>query len=137
MYRGTFIFIFLICLLFFLVPASSKSIFSGTWCIGDERLVITFKGSDTINFYSLRDEAISGDGTYIITDSTLTAIVQNDDLELRMGYKYKKRNNASLRAKFLFFTVDGDSVDHPKRWMRMEQCNPDTLSAEDTSDKEK
>ncbi|MGD9202566.1 MAG: hypothetical protein PVI26_13470, partial [Chitinispirillia bacterium] len=67
-------------------------------------------------------------GTYIVTDSTLTAVVYNDDLELRMGYRYKRRNNSSLRAKFMFFTVDGDSVDHPRRWMRMEQCNPDTLS---------
>ena len=130
-------FIFLLFISLFVLPApvSSDSIFSGTWCIGDERLVINFKGSDTLNFYSLRDESIRGVGTYIITDSTLTAVVQNDDLELKMGYRYKRRKNASLRAKFMFFTIDGDSVDHPRRWMRMEQCNPDTLSEEETSDK--
>lgn len=118
----------LILIIFIFIPVTSEDFFSGTWCIGDERLVITFKDSDTLQFYSLEDESINGKGTYEGTDSTLTAIVANDELEVRLGYRYRKKNNSKLKAKFLFFIIDGDSVDHPRRWMRMERCNPDTFS---------
>ena len=41
--------------------------------------------------------------------------------------------NGFDKAKIIFFTVDGDSVNHPRRWMRMEKCDPDTFSfPEDT-----
>ncbi len=108
--------------------------FSGTWCIGDERLIITFSGKDSLSISSLKDESIQGKGTYEIKDSTLIANVINEELELRMGYRYKKKNKKTLKAKIIFLTVDGDSVNHPRRWMRMERCNPETyVFPEDSS----
>ncbi len=77
---------------------------------------------------SLRDESINGRGTYEKKDSTLIATLVNDDLELKMGYRYKKKSNSRIRAKIVFFTVDGDSVNHPNRWMRMERCNPEAYT---------
>ncbi len=107
---------------------ASDNLFSGTWCIGDERLVITFKGKDSLEVSSLRDETIQGNGTYQKNDSTLFATVLNEDLELKMGYRYKKKDKSTIKTKIIFITVDGDSVNHPRRWMRMEKCDPDTFS---------
>ena len=111
------------------IPASSKNdFFTGTWCIGDERLIITFTDKDSINVTSMKDETINGKGTYEKKDSTLIATLLNDDLELKMGYRYKRKSNSKIRAKIIFFTVDGDSVNHPNRWMRMERCDPESYT---------
>ncbi len=133
-------FILINTILFVLIvvtTTSSKDFFSGVWCIGDERLIIAFTGEDSLHVSSQKDETLKGSGTYERKDSTLIATLKNDDLELKMGYRYKRRSNSSIRAKIIFFTVDGDSVSHPRRWMRMERCNPDTLSAEEDEDKKK
>lgn len=116
----------LMALLFLFTTVISEDFFSGTWCIGDERLIISFSGKDSLYVSSLKDETIQGKGTYELKDSLLIANMVNDELTLRMGYRYKKRNNKTLRAKIIFFTVDGDSVNHPRRWMRMEKCDPKT-----------
>lgn len=63
-------------------------------------------------------------------DTSFTATLINDDLELKMGYRYKMRDENRLKAKITFFTVDGDSVDHPERWLRMEKCNPEDFDFE-------
>ncbi len=107
---------------------TSDNLFNGTYCIGDEKLVITFKGDDSLEVSSLRDESIQGNGTFEKNDSTLFATINNEELELKMGYRYKKTKKGTIKAKIIFLTVDGDSVNHPHRWMRMEKCNPDTFS---------
>jgi hypothetical protein len=133
--------LFLLILLY--IPASSKNdFFTGTWCIGDERLIITFTSEDSLHVTSMKDETINGKGTYEKKDSTLIATLLNDDLELKMGYRYKQKSKSRIRAKIIFFTVDGDSVNHPHRWMRMERCDPESYSfpeeeGEDTEDADK
>jgi len=124
----------LLSILFIITSVIPDDFFSGTWCIGDERLTITFSGNDSLYISSLKDESIQGKGTYEIKDSILIANVVNDELKLSMGYRYKKKNKKALKAKIIFLTVDGDSVNHPRRWMRMERCNPDTyVFPEDSS----
>ena len=104
---------------------SSDDFFTGTWCIGAERLIITFSSGDSLYVTSKRDETIQGKGTYEETDSTLTATILNEDLILKMGYRYKKKSDDMLRVKIAYITVDGDSVNHPRRWMKMEKCDPE------------
>jgi hypothetical protein len=131
--QKTGIFVFsVLCMLLVITSVSSEKLFSGTWCIGDEKLVITFKGNDSLFVSSKKDETIQGKGNYTLKDSMLIATMINEDLELKMGYRFKKKDNHTMRAKIVFFTVDGDSVNHPRRWMRMEQCNPDTFQFIDT-----
>ncbi len=135
------LFVLITLILFLFFPTASDDFFSGTWCIGNERLVITFEGSDSLLFYSKKDESINGTGKYEKTDSTLFSTVTNDELELNMGYRYKKQDESKLKAKFLFFVINGDSVNYPRRWLRMERCDPDTFSFRDedsteTSDSE-
>ena len=124
MKKVKFIIVFLSVTLFFLT-VSSGDFLLGTWCIGDERLIITFSTGDSLYVSSKRDETIQGRGTYEKTDSTLTATILNEDLILKMGYRYKKKSDDMLRAKIAYITVDGDSVNHPRRWMKMEKCDPE------------
>jgi hypothetical protein len=106
-------------------PSSKKTgIFTGTWCVGREGLVITFVGGDSIHVGSLSDSTVNGRGTYRKSGDSLFATLHKEDLVLEMGYRYRVREDASVRARILFFTVNGDSVNHPLRWMRMKRCDP-------------
>lgn len=119
------------------ITVASDDFFTGTWCIGAEKLIITFAAKDSLYVSSKRDETIQGQGTYVKTDSTLTATIINEDLTLKMGYRYRKKSEDMLRAKIAYITVDGDSVNHPRRWMRMEKCNPEKfVFPEDTEEDE-
>ena len=116
---------------------TSDDFFTGTWCIGAERLIITFAAKDSLYVTSKRDETIQGKGTYEKTDSTLTATIINEDLTLKMGYRYKKKSDDMLRAKIAYITVDGDSVNHPRRWMRMEKCDPEKFVFPEETEEDK
>ena len=104
---------------------SADKIFTGTWCVGREGLVITFIGKDSIHVTSLSDESVNGRGTYARKGTKLTAKLTSEELELNMGYQYKIREDSTIKAKILFFTVNGDSVNHPRRWLRMKRCDPE------------
>jgi hypothetical protein len=104
--------------------ATPPNILTGTWCVGREGLVISFGGKDSIRVTSSSDESIDGRGTYTKKGETLTATLTNEDLTLRMGYRYQIKPDSSIRARILFFTVNGDSVNHPVRWLQMKRCDP-------------
>ncbi|MFW5774924.1 MAG: hypothetical protein ACOCW2_01425 [Chitinivibrionales bacterium] len=107
------------------LPLSSEQIFDGTWCVSDEGLVISFLGSDSLAIASLRDESVSGRGTYAIKDTILVASIQSEELTMEMGYHYKWRTDSLVRARITFFTLNGDSVNHPHHWLKMIRCeNP-------------
>lgn len=107
----------------FAANAKNNNPFTGTWCIGGERLVIEFVSSDSIHISSQADASINGKGSYLKNDTSFTASLVNDGLELKMGYRYTMKDSDKIKAKITFFTVDGDSVDHPKRWLRMSKCD--------------
>lgn len=115
---------------------AEKDPFKGTWCIGNQRLVIDFLGNDSIHISSRSDESIDGKGTFTKSDTAFVATLINDDLELKMGYRYKMRDEDHLKAKVTFFTVDGDSVDHPVRWLRMSKCDPDEFDFDAAEEEE-
>lgn len=108
----------------------AKDRFTGTWCIGTDRLVIEFPGGDVIKISSRGENAMSGEGTFTSTDSTFTATLSNEDsLTLEIGYLYRFRNAQNLRAKIKYLKVDGAEIDHdyPKKWLRMQVCDPDSF----------
>ncbi len=105
--------------------AETNGLFSGTWCVGGQGLVISFLGEDSLSFANLADESMKGIGTFEQKDSVLYASVANDELDIGMGYQYKVRNDSIIQAKFLFLTVNGDSVNHPVQWLQMRRCDPD------------
>jgi len=121
-------FLLIVSLLIFVNSAFAGSKFTGTWCVGNQRLVIEFPGKNAIVISSRGDDAFSGKGTYTETDTSFTATIKNEELEIKIGYTYKFKDKKTLRAKITFFTVDGEAVDdYPKRWLRMQSCNPDTF----------
>ena len=108
-----------------LIPSSllfSESRFSGDWCVSGEGLVISFYGKDSLKISNLQDEGMNGIGAYVQTESTLVASVANEELELEMAYQYKWQDDTLVRARIMYFTVNGDSVNHPQQWMRMARC---------------
>jgi hypothetical protein len=114
------------------LPPSTETgpAFEGSWCVGREGLLITFSGADSMSVTNLRDESVQGSGTYVSDDSVLTATMSTEELELQMGYQYRWTSDSLLRAKILYFTVDGDSVNHPRRWLRMRRCDPASVDLE-------
>ena len=94
----------------------------GSWCLEDENLVITFVDNDSVLVTSTTEEGVNGQGSYEKRDSMFVATLVNDDLEIRMGYRYTWKNDSVLDARTLFLTVNGDSVSHPQGPIIMERC---------------
>ncbi len=105
--------------------AENTGTFSGTWCVGGQGLVISFLGKDSLSVTNVADESMKGVGTYEQKDTLLFASVANDELDIGMGYQYKIRSDSLVQAKFLYLTVNGDSVNHPVQWLQMRRCDPD------------
>ncbi|MFP4417792.1 MAG: hypothetical protein ACLFSB_11025 [Chitinispirillaceae bacterium] len=128
----------LMAVIFFSLPLSSEQKFDGTWCVNDEGLVISFLGDDSLSIASLRDESVSGRGTYSIQDTILVASIQSEELTMEMGYHYKWRTDSLVRARITHFTLNGDSVNHPHHWLKMMRCeNPAGTQSEKESSLEK
>lgn len=104
------------------LSADGERTFAGSWCVSGEGLVITFFSADSLHVKSLHDESISGAGVYTLSDSLLHASIENEDLALEMGYRYAWQADTLVRAKIMFFKVNGDSVNHPRQWLRMSKC---------------
>jgi hypothetical protein len=119
------------------MPTAGESpTFEGSWCVGREGLLITFTGRDSLSVTNLRDESVQGSGTYVADDSMLTATMSTEELTLEMGYQYRWSNDSLLRAKITYFTIDGDSVNHPRRWLRMRRCDPASMDLEEMATEE-
>ncbi len=108
--------------------------FTGAWCVSGEGLVITFLGEDSLRINSLRDESVSGAGKYEQSDTTLVASIENEELHLEMGYRYAWQADTLVRARIMFFKVNGDSVNHPRQWLRMSRCQPELHKADSDSE---
>lgn len=102
----------------------SNELFTGTWCIGGETLVIHFGKNNTLKFDNANDESGSGSGTYVATDSTLSANISNGELTIKMEYLYKVESESKVKAKITKLLVDGEETASNKGWKTMERCTP-------------
>jgi hypothetical protein len=114
-------------------PATTKNIFAGTWCVGGEALVITFKGKDSITVAGHRDTSLKGIGTFVKNDSQFIATVFNAGIAIKMVYRYEIRSDSAIKAKIIAMEVDGEKADHPIRWLRMKRCDPSMFDFSDTT----
>jgi hypothetical protein len=121
------------------IVAGALSIFAakpesliGTWCVGEDGMVLTFAGKDTLIVSSTADESVNGTGTYQKTDSSFVATIINGDLTMKMSYKYRWSGADTVKAKAELFTVNGDSISYPVEWMFMTRCkkSSDQVKAE-------
>lgn len=123
MKRSIYMFLSVYFCLLGLIVAQDNNTLLGTWCVGEDGLVLTFEGEDTLKVASLSDESVSGTGIYKKNDSAFTATVANGDVEMKMRYRYQWVGNDTVKAKAEFFTINGDSVSFPEEWMSMTRCS--------------
>lgn len=88
--------------------------FLGTWIVGDAGLVLTFSGKDSLSVTSVSDSSVKGNGTYIKSDSTFSTTINNNDIIMKMQYRFRFKSKDSIEAQAILFTVNGDTVDSPK-----------------------
>lgn len=94
----------------------------GTWCVGENGLILTFSGKDSLSVASISDSSVNGKGTYQKNDSTFSATISNNDIIMKMQYRYHWKGKDSIEAQAINFTVNGDTVDSPKEWSAMTRC---------------
>lgn len=123
MKRSIYMFLSVYFCLLGLIVAQGNNTLLGTWCVGEDGLVLTFEGEDTLKVASFSDESVSGTGIYKKNDSAFTATVANGDVEMKMRYRYQWAGDDTVKAKAEFFTINGDSVSFPEEWMSMTRCS--------------
>ncbi len=111
-----------ITLLFSAVPEKKNSLI-GTWCANDNGLILTFSGKDSLSVASVSDSSIKGNGTYLKTDSTFIATINNSEIVMKMQYRYHWKGKDSIEAQAIQFSVNGEVVDSPKEWASMIRCS--------------
>jgi hypothetical protein len=109
-------------LIFSAVPEKKNSLI-GTWCANDNGLILTFSGKDSLSVESVSDSSIKGNGTYSKTDSTFIATINNNEIVMKMQYRYHWKGKDSIEAQAIQFSVNGELVDSPKEWATMKRCS--------------
>lgn len=95
---------------------------AGTWCTGDEGMVLSFYGKDSLKVTSTSDESMQGNGTYAFTDSTISAAISNGELMLKMNYLYRWKGTDTVTAKTTLFTINDEAVEYPEEWILLWRC---------------
>jgi hypothetical protein len=120
--RSSSVLLFVLFSLSALLAAEKKSLL-GTWYAGEDGLVLTFAGKDSLFVKSLSDSSMGGSGTYTRTDSTFSASVNNGDMSMKMIYTYRWKGKDTVEAKPIYMDVNGDSVEYPHEWATMVRNN--------------
>jgi len=115
----TIILLFITALLF---PIAAQKPMTGTWCIQDQGLAITFQGKDSVLITSTEEDGANGKGAYSLTDSLLTATITSEDIIIRMCYQYKWQKDSSILARQIYFIADEDTAENPNTAVVMKRC---------------
>ena len=103
-------------------PLSNARDLGGSWCVGEEELVITFLAGDSVSVASTSEDGVNGKGTYEKQDTMFVATLSADDLTIVMGYQYAWKTDTTIEARTLFLTINGDSVNTPAEKVMMRRC---------------
>lgn len=113
------LFAFFLCIISISGAVDKSYSLLGTWIVGDAGLVLTFSGKDSISVASVTDSSVKGNGTYLKNDSTFSTTINNNDIIMKMQYRFRWKTKDSIEAQAILFTVNGDTVDSPKEWAVM------------------
>ncbi|MGE5671246.1 MAG: hypothetical protein ACM31E_07365 [Fibrobacterota bacterium] len=102
--------------------AETSKTLSGQWCANDMGLILIFDTSDSMQVKSISDSTFQGKGTYTKTDTTFSATMKNDNIVIRMNFKYRWKNTTTIEALPVLFTVNDEPVESPKEWKIMTRC---------------
>lgn len=134
-FRSSSVILFILFTLSALLAEEKKSLL-GTWYTGEDGLMLTFAGKDSLYVKSLSDSSMGGTGTYTRTDSTFTASVKNGEMVMKMIYTYRWKGKDTVEAKPIYMDVNGDSVDYPHEWAKMIRSKSKTCQTVPAADKE-
>lgn len=107
----------LICLLLFIAHcsfAADSTLFTGTWLVEEEGISITFADSGKVS-YDSDDESVVGEGTFTYDDTTLSADIKSEEMDMNITYLYKKEEG-NLKVKTLSVVVNGDTLNNSDEW---------------------
>ncbi len=96
--------------------------FSGQWCANDMGLIMIFDSNDSMQVKSTSDSSFQGKGTYAKTDTTFSATMKNDNIVIKMNFRYRWKNDTTIEAMPELFTVSDEPVESPKEWKIMTRC---------------
>jgi hypothetical protein len=114
--------IILLCIAAVLFPVSAQKTMTGTWCVQDQGLSITFQGNDSVLVTSSEEDGANGKGAYSLSDSLLTATITSEDIVIRMCYQYKWQKDSSILARQIYFIADQDTAENPNTTVVMKRC---------------
>lgn len=112
---------------FFTLTAAETELFTGSWCVQDEGITLTFFAADSVRFSSEDDETISGAGTFQFDDSTLTATIDNEGMIMEVSYGYKVVDE-KVSVVTNYVKVNGDAMEASDETMIMVRCNDSETS---------
>jgi hypothetical protein len=96
---------------------------SGSWCVTGQDLKIAFLAKDSVVVSSTAKDGVNGRGVFARQDTMFVATVSSSETSIRMGYRYDWQSDTTIKAKLLFMTVDGDSVDLADSSVVMRRCD--------------
>ncbi len=115
---------------------SASELFSGSWCVEDEGISLTFAGEDSVKFSSEDDETISGAGTFSSDDSTLTSTLDNDGMIMEVSYNYTVVED-KIEVTTRSLKVNGDAMETSDEVMTMVRCHSSSEDSTQTKKQEK
>lgn len=113
--------------------AADSSLFTGSWCVEDEGITLTFTGDSTVTFSSEDDETISGSGTFAYDDTTLTATLDNEGMIMEVMYGYTA-NEETVSVVTKSLKVNGDAMETSDEEMNMIRCNNEDVAVNDSEE---
>jgi len=102
--------------------ADTSKTLNGQWCANEMGLILIFDVKDSMQVKSTSDSTFQGRGTYTKTDTTFSAIMKNDNIVIKMNFKYRWKNGTTIEAMPVLFTVSDEPVESPKEWKIMTRC---------------
>lgn len=92
--------------------------FLGMWRVEGEGVYLTFLDEERVA-YDSDDESFAGEGTYSFTDSTLTAAVNIDDMDMVIMYNYRFSSDSVMKVQTISQVMNGDTIQHDDEWYRV------------------
>ena len=101
------------------ITFGGEKIFTGSWCVVDDDMVISFLEEGKVSFESSSDATTSGMGSFTVTGDTLQASIVNDDMEMGITYLYKS-NNEGVQVQTI--ALNGQPIESNDEWVQLIRC---------------
>ena len=98
---------------------ANNTLFSGTWCVEEQEMEITFGEKGTVIYNA--EEGMNGEGNFELVNDTLVANIANEDMEITIKYTYKE-DGESVLVKTASIIINGEAIEHSEEWITLQRC---------------